>query len=76
MRIITIDENYRNHGYGGEFLKLCEKWLTSKGYKSLHIESSPKAYSFYKKYGYMEMPFDDPDNYPSDKQDIPVGKML
>ena len=76
LRIIAIDENYRNKGYGGEFLKLCEKWLRLQGYKSLHIESSPKAYSFYKKYGYIEMPFNDPDNYPSDESDVPVGKIL
>lgn len=76
LRIIAIDENYRNNGYGGEFLKLCEKWLRLQGYKSLHIESSPKAYSFYKKYGYIEMAFNDPDNYPTDEQDIPVGKIL
>lgn len=76
LRIIAIDENYRNNGYGGEFLKLCEKWLKLQGYKSLHIESSPKAYSFYKKYGYIEMPFDDPDKYESDPNDIPIGKIL
>lgn len=76
MRIIAIDENYRNHGYGGEFLKLCEQWLTNQGYKSLHIESSPEAYSFYKKYGYIEVSFNDPDNYPSDERDIAVGKIL
>jgi GNAT superfamily N-acetyltransferase len=76
LRIIAIDEKYRSHGYGGEFLKFCEKWLKSQGYKSLHVESSPKAYSFYKKYRFIEMPFDDPDNYESDEQDIPVGKIL
>lgn len=76
LRIIAIDENYRNNGYGGEFLKLCEKWLRLQGYKNLHIESSPKAYTFYKKYGYIEMAFNDPDNYPSDESDIPVGKLL
>ncbi len=76
LRIIAIDENNRNNGYGGEFLKLCEKWLRLQGYKRLHIESSPKAYSFYKKYDYIEMPFDDPDNYESDARDIPVGKIL
>lgn len=76
LRIIAIDENYRNNGYGGEFLKLCEKWLKVQGYKSLHIESSPRAYSFYKKYNYVEMPFNDPDHYESDERDIPVGKIL
>lgn len=76
LRIIAIDENYRNNGYGGEFLKSCEKWLKLQGYKSLHIESSPKAYSFYKKYDYIEMPFDDPEIHESGPNDIPVGKIL
>lgn len=76
LRIIAIDENYRNNRYGGEFLKLCEKWLKLQGYKSLHIESSPKAYSFYKKNDYVEMSFDDPEIHESDPNDIPVGKIL
>lgn len=76
LRIIAIDENYRNNGYGGEFLKLCEKWLRLQGYKSIHIESSPKAYSFYKKYDYVEMEFDDLKIHESDPNDIPVGKIL
>lgn len=76
FRIITIGEDARNKGFGGKFLKLCEKWLKSQGYISLHVESCPKAYQFYKKYGYAEMPFNDPDNYEGDERDIPMGKKL
>lgn len=71
-----IDENKRKNSFGSTFLALCEQWLKSLGYKSIHAEASPKALGFYKKYGYVEMPFNDPDNYPSDQSDTPVGKIL
>jgi ribosomal protein S18 acetylase RimI-like enzyme len=76
LRIIVIDESFRNQGFGGKFLTLCEKWLKKEGYKSLHTESSPQARSFYEKHGYQEMPFNDPDGYQGDPQDIPMGKIL
>lgn len=76
MRIIVIDEPYRNHGFGGEFLKLCEQWLKVQGYKSLHAESRPESLAFYQQHGYMLMPFDDPERHDTDPRDIAVGKML
>lgn len=76
MRIIVIDEVKRSYQFGRQFLSLCEKWLKSQGYKSLHIESSPSALKFYRMNGYIDMPFDDPDGYESDPQDTAVGKKL
>ncbi|MBI2786842.1 MAG: GNAT family N-acetyltransferase [Legionella longbeachae] len=76
MRIIVIDEEKRNHQYGSQFLQLCEKWLKSQGYKSLHIESSPAALKFYQNHGYITMLFDDPDGYESHPQDTAIGKIL
>lgn len=76
MRIIVIDDKYRNEGLGNKFLKLCENWLKSQNYISLHVESSPEALAFYKKHKYVDMPFDDPDNYPSDPTDTMLGKVL
>jgi N-acetylglutamate synthase-like GNAT family acetyltransferase len=76
LRILVIDIQFRNQGYGGKFLELCEQWLQQKGFKSIHTESSAQAYSFYKQYGYQEMPFNDPDGYVGDPQDIPMGKIL
>lgn len=76
LRMIVIKENLRNHHLGSEFLTLCEQWLQSLGYQSLHVESSPKALSFYRKNCYIEMPFNDPDNHPNDPHGMPVGKML
>jgi hypothetical protein len=42
MRIIIVNEKERNHGFGGTFLNWIELWLTSKGYRSIHVESSPE----------------------------------
>jgi GrpB-like predicted nucleotidyltransferase (UPF0157 family) len=76
MRIIVLDELSRNKGLGGQFLSLCERWLKTKDYRSLHVESSPEACAFYKKHGYIDMPFNDPDDYEGHPQDIPMGKLL
>ncbi len=76
LRIIVIDESFRNEGLGGHFLTLCERWLKEKGYKSLQTQSSPEPYKFYRKQDYTEMPFNDPDGYEGDPQDIEMGKVL
>ncbi|HAT7071723.1 TPA: GNAT family N-acetyltransferase [Legionella pneumophila] len=76
LRIIVIDELKRNHQYGNRFLTLCEKWLKSHGYQSLHIESSPDALRFYRNNGYIDMSFDDPYGYEGDARDTAVGKIL
>jgi len=76
LRIIVIDEHLRGQDLGSLFLKLCERWLKEKGFKALLTQSSPDAYPFYCKQGYCEMPFNDPDGYEGDPQDIEVGKIL
>jgi hypothetical protein len=76
MRIIVIDENHRKLSFGGQFLKLCERWLRHQGIKELLIQSSPEAYPFYCHLGYVKMPFNDPDGYESDPRDIEIGKLL
>ncbi|NGX26212.1 MAG: hypothetical protein K940chlam6_00127 [Chlamydiae bacterium] len=76
LRIIVIDELYRNLGYGSQFLKLCERWLIHRGFKKLLIQSSKEAYKYYCNNGYIPMPFNDPDGYEGDPQDIEIGKFL
>ena len=76
LRIILIEESIRGQGLGQKFLMFIEKWLKSKSYKSIHTESSPNALPFYKKLGYIEMPFNDPESHESDPQDTPLGKVL
>lgn len=76
LRIFVIDEPYRHHGFGTQFLQLCEQWLKKQGIRSLHDEARPDSVSFYRKNGYTEMPFEDPNGEPSSPQDIPMGKNL
>lgn len=76
LRIIIIDDRYRNHGFGSQFLNLCERWLTHQGYNKILVQASPTAYSFYSKHDYTEMPFDDPDGYPTDSKDTEMGKVI
>lgn len=76
LRIIVIDEAYRQHGLGGKFLLHCEQWLKKQGVKSLHDEARPSAVSFYRKNGYVEMPFEDPSGEPPSPTDTAIGKIL
>lgn len=76
MRIIVIDEDNRGKGFGSYLLEQCEKWLFLQTIKSLHVESSPDAEAFYRRHGYINMPFCDPEKYPSDPQDVQLGKIL
>lgn len=76
LRMIAIDEHYRNLGFGRQFLRLCERWLSHQGVKKLLIQSSQEAYQFYRHHGYGEMPFNDPDGYEGDPRDIEIGKCL
>lgn len=76
MRIIVVDEPLRGQKFGGQLLELCEKWLKKQDIKSIHVQASPKAYTFYCQHSYNEMPFNDPDLYESDPQDIDMGKVL
>lgn len=76
LRIIVIDENYRNRGFGSQFLKLCERWLCHQGIKTLLIQSSPEAYRFYHQHEYVKMPFSKSDGYETAPRDIKIGKIL
>ena len=76
LRIMVIDELLRGEGFGAQFLGLCEKWLSTRGFKTLHIESSPAVHAFYAKQGYVDMPFNDPDEYEGFPQGISLGKVL
>lgn len=76
LRIIVIDDNFRNQGFGSQFLALCEQWLKKQGISSLHDEARPDAVKFYKNNGYKEMPFNDPSGEPPSPHDLALGKLL
>lgn len=74
VRLIAIDGNLKNRGYGSKILQIAENMLQSKGYKKILLHSTPKAYNFYKKNGYTEMSFTDQDKLCKD--DIDMGKLI
>ena len=76
VRLIVIDEAERGKSYGRQLIQLIEKWLMANSYQSVHVESSPRALSFYRSLGYIEMPFNDPDSHESSSEDTPLGKFL
>lgn len=76
LRIMAIDEQYRNSGLGSQFLHLCEQWLKKHGVKSLHDEARPSAIQFYRNNDYVEMPFNDPSGEPPSPYDLAMGKLL
>lgn len=76
LRIIVVNEKMRGQGLGGYFLSQCERWLKQQGFQVLQTQASPAAYPFYLKYGYSEIPFNDPDGHESDPQDTDLGKVL
>jgi len=76
LRILVIDERFRNQGFGSHFLQLCEQWLKKQGVRTLHEEARADALPFYRKNGYSEMPFNDPSGEPPSSHDVAVGKRL
>lgn len=76
LRIIVIDEQARNRGMGKYLMDCCEQILRKQGTTLLQTEASPSAYPFYKKLGYVEMPFNNPDGDPTHPDDRAMGKFL
>lgn len=73
LRSLATDEPFKNLGYGSHLLKLLEKWVTSKGRSIFKLHSNLRAESFYRKFGYGDMPFEDPSLNP---QFVNLGKEL
>jgi spectinomycin phosphotransferase len=76
LRIIVIDEQKRGSGMGKYLMDCCEGELRKQGITLLQTEASPNAYLFYRKLGYVEMPFNNPDGEPTHPDDRAMGKYL
>jgi GNAT superfamily N-acetyltransferase len=76
MRIIVVDQPFRNQGLGSQLLALSEQWLKAQGYGLLQVESNSTTGPFYRKHGYTDMLFDDSDGHKSRPGAIPLGKRL
>jgi GNAT superfamily N-acetyltransferase len=76
LRIIVIEEKRRGKGLGKHLMRSCEEELKKQNITLLQTEASPTAYLFYKKLGYIEMPFNNPDGEPTHPDDRALGKYL
>lgn len=76
LRIIVIDEQSRGQGMGKYLMDHCEQELKQRGVTLFQTEASPSTYLFYKKLGYIEMPFNNPDGEPTHPDDRAMGKYL
>jgi hypothetical protein len=76
IRIIATDEDKRNQNFGSSVLVLIEKLLKSFGIKSIHAESRQRSLRFYLKNDDTNIPFDDPENYEFDPNNVSVGNLL
>lgn len=55
----ATDPEFQSQGYGTAMILFLEKWLKKQNIKLLKMHSRPTSLAFYKKRGFVEMPFDD-----------------
>jgi hypothetical protein len=61
---------------GKYLMDCCEAELKKQGITLLQTEASPNACLFYKKLGYIDMPFNNPDGEAIHPDDRAMGKYL
>jgi len=73
LRSLATDSKFQGQGYGGEMIFLLEKWLKRKNIKVVKMHSRQGAEAFYRKLGFVDMPFDDDS---IQERYIDLGKVL
>ena len=73
LRSLATDSRFQRQGYGAEMMALLEKWLKRQNIKLVKMHSPLSAEHFYRKLGYIEMPFEDPS---IQERYIDLGKVL
>jgi GrpB-like predicted nucleotidyltransferase (UPF0157 family)/GNAT superfamily N-acetyltransferase len=73
LRSLATDALYKNMGYGSYLLGLMERWVKQQGGTKILMHAAPRAESFYRERGYVDMEFNDvgvnPDN-------VNLGRLL
>lgn len=59
LRSIATDAPYQRQGYASYLLRLIERWLQYRNIKTVKAHAELPAEPFYRKRGYVDMPFDD-----------------
>lgn len=73
LRFMFINEDHRKQHVGRDLLTFIEQWLISRDFKILYSDISPDCLQFFKKYGFKDMIFTNPDY---NKEDRLIGKLL
>lgn len=73
LRTLATNEGYKRQGFGKLMLTLLERWVRQQGKKVIKMHAAFRAEVFYRKLGYIEMPFNDP---PISNKSINLGKVL
>ncbi|HQS83553.1 MAG: hypothetical protein B7Y25_01930 [Alphaproteobacteria bacterium 16-39-46] len=73
LRSLATDESYKKQGYGSHMVKLLEKWIKHQGRSFLKMHARLSSENFYRRLGYIEMPFEDPC---IQKEYVNLGKVL
>ncbi|MEM7589696.1 MAG: bifunctional GrpB family protein/GNAT family N-acetyltransferase [Myxococcota bacterium] len=59
LRSLATDGDYQRKGYGSYMVQFLEKWVVSQDRCVIRLHSAVDAEAFYKKLGYIDMPFHD-----------------
>lgn len=73
IRTLATDTKFQSQGYGKELMSLLEKWLKKQSVEIIKMHARLDAEPFYRKLGYVEMPFDEPSML---EHYINLGKVL
>jgi len=73
LRSLATDNPYKKQGCGSYIMKILEQWGKYNGQKFIKMHARLSAEQFYRKLGYVDMPFDDPS---IQKEYINLGKEL
>lgn len=73
LRALATDAEYENNGFGSYLLKLMERWVKQKSISKMLVHAAPQAEYFYRKFGYIDMEFND---VSIDPEAIDLGKLL
>lgn len=77
LRTLATDLDFQHQGYGKQMMLFLEQWLKSQHIKIFKLHSRLKSEFFYRKLGFVAMPFEDLRSPPTITETyIDLGKPL
>lgn len=74
FRIVAIDSNLKNLGYGTHLIRQAEDIVRTRNCKKILLHAYVGSYNFYQSLGYIDMEFNE--NNKAFEQSIDMGKLL